>query len=74
MLNFKVFYVLFSILINIGYVDELMSILTALVDRRMELCAMMGQDGDVPPPLCSEYQRPDKKKAVESKFSRFAGK
>ena len=51
-----------------------MSALTAVVDGRMKVTEMMGQNCEVPPPLCSDYTRPDKDEAIQAKYSRFSAK
>ena len=47
------------------------AIVTAAEDQTMNSGGVMIQS-DVPPPLCSTYQRPDKETAIQEKLSRFA--
>ena len=58
-----------------SFVLEYVDVLMRAVFRIGEV-SHMNEDGiqllvDVPPPLCSEYQRPDKDAAIQSLLSRF---
>lgn len=53
------------------YVESLMSTVEQLATEYSMNSSNVGQHHHAPPPLCSQYQHPDKTKAVEEKLSRF---
>ena len=54
------------------YIDQLMDVVvTAAEDQTMNSSGVIIHS-DVPPPLCSSYQLPDKETAIQEQLSRFA--